>query len=370
MGKRGKFLLLLMGMGIILIGFKIIRGGLDTGSPENRELDIIKEIEIDHRGELFCEKVKSHLIQYQGGILSSYNKKGEKNWTSHLGVLNPTIKCSPKAIYVLDNDRNQIISIDRGGEIIYRYNVGDRLEDFQACKDNYLLLQYPYKNKTSQLKVLDNEGREYSEFSLTEGRVVNISISKADNFIGINTLTMKGDIESRFLIYDMEGQLKGTKNLDDQLILGFQQDGKGNTIVVGERQVFAINKNNEVKWDMGLAPIKLFKGKPTKHMIFYSGDMDNKQWVYRNNPEEIRIIQYNGKEVARTGLDEGITGMDLGEDAIALYSSRTIFLLDSGGKLNLKHQYSSDIEKIFVFSKRELGVVTRDKISFIKIRDG
>ncbi len=370
MKKRKTIWLILIGTVLMLAGAIIVGKIHNQKISAQKALVFLGEIEINHRGGAVYAKLNSELVQYWDGSLYLYDKTGKKKWSTYIGALNPEIKTGGENIYLLDKGNNQVLCIDIKGEIVYRYSLEEALVNFEICRDDYLILQYSPKNSITNIKVLDKKGSQYSDILLTEGEVINISISKAYDYIGINTLTIKDSLESHLLIYDTKGQLMVSKNLGEELVLGFLYDLRGNMIVIKENGVFAINKNNNTVWDENLDKVKLYSGDSSQNIVFYKGPVGGNQFIHGRKSEDIKILKNNGKLLARAGLDELVTGLDLYEDTIVFYSPRTIYLLGKKGNVEMIHKYSSDIEKVFVLSNKHLAIVTKEKLSFVKTNEG
>lgn len=367
--KRKVFVLLIVIM-LILIGPRLIKQVKSVLTTVEKEFYLLQEIETGHEDDLIYKKLDSGLVQYWDGILYLYDMTGKQKWHTYIGIVNPIIKTNSNSVYMLDNDKNQLIRIGKNGEILYRYTIEGALVNFEVCEENYVILQYFSQKNITNLKILNKEGREHNNILLTEGEVINISISKTHNYIGINTLVTNNVLESRLLTYDIDGQLIGSNNLEEQFVLGFLYDSKGNMIVVKEEEVFSINKSNRVKWSVFLNKIKLFKGFLTEHMVLYSDESGKNPLIHTKEGEEIKVLQYNGKVIGEFQIDGKVNGLDIHEEAIVFYSPRTIYFLDKRGNLEVEYKYSSDIEEIFVFSKGHLVIVTKGKLSFMKMSEG
>lgn len=354
---------------LVFAGPRLMKQVKNVFTTTDKAFFLIQEIETGYQDDLIYKKMDSGLIQYWDGILYLYDMTGKQKWHTYIGILSPNIKTNSNSVYLLDNDKKQLIRIGKNGEILYRYTLEGALVNFEVCEDNYVILQYFSQKNITKLIVLNEEGREYSNVLLTEGEVVNISISKAHNYIGVNTLVTNNLLESRLLTYDLKGQLIGSNNLEEQFVLGFLYDSKGNMIVVKEEEVFSINKNNKVLWSEFFNKIKIFQGFSMEHMVLYGGEKGRNPFIHTKDGEEIKILQYNGKVIGQSQIDENVNGLDMYGEAVVFYSPRTIYFLDKRGNLEMEHKYSSDIEKVFVFPKGHLAIVTKGKLSFMKMSE-
>lgn len=352
---------------IILITPKIIKNFKSTMVSSKDEVHLIKEIETGYDEDIIYIKTKDGIIQYWDGILYAYDVMGAQTWNTHLGIINPIIKVKENSVYIVDNNTNQLVKIDEKGEVLYRYTFESPLNNFSIDDDGYIILQYPLENNMVKLKILNEEGRPYSEILLTEGDVMNTSISKEYDFVAVNTLITNNVLESRILTYDIKGQLIGSNQLDDQLVLEFGYDKKGNLITITEEEVFAIDKDNKILWKTPIDKIKKIKKLPHEYMVFYCQQQRKNPFVHAGGEEDLKIMKYDGKVIGKGRLDEEILGLDLDMERIVLHSNRSIYLLDRKGKLKKEHKYTSDIENVFVFPKGYLTVIYKGKISFYKI---
>ncbi|AOY75399.1 DUF5711 family protein [Clostridium formicaceticum] len=365
--NRRKKLSLLIVMILVLLSPQIIKNIRTAMTSSEKVVYLMEEIETSHSSDIVYGKLEDGVVQYWDGILYFYDTAGVQKWNLHLGIVNPILKAHMKDIYVVDNNKNQLIRVGKGGEVVYRYTMEDALSNFKVEEDNYVLLQYPTKNNMTELIILDDEGRKHGSILLGEGQVLNMSISKAHDLIAINTIMTKNSLESHLLTYDLKGQLIASNYLEEEFILDFSYDAKGNLIAVKEKEIIGINRDNKVVWNVFLEKVKLFKDSPLQHMVVYSGEESRNRLIYMKEGEGVKVVQYDGKIAGKTKTEEALLGIDTYNGEILLYSLRTIYLIDKKANVLVEYKYSSDIEEVFVFSKGHVAVVTKGKLSFLRI---
>lgn len=351
---------------IATVSIRFVKNVKTTNSSEE-EVQELTKIETSYNEEILYRKLQKGLVQYWNGSLYFYDVQGNEKWHNYLGITNPLIKTNKNNIYVIDNNLKQLIRIDEKGQIQYRYTMEMPLNNFEISDDNYVIIQYPKENNMVNLQIIDDEGRKYSKIVLTEGDVINLSLSKSHDIIAINTLITQNSLESRLLLYDLNGQLIGSNHIEEQLVLGFEYDKKGNLIVIAEDEVFSINRNNEILWRTSVNRIKNFSNYPDEYMVIYGHRSSKNPFIHTEGNEDLNILKYNGKITAKAQVGEEILGLDVDRDGILLYSTRSIYLLDINGKIIMTNKYLHDIKDVFIFPKGHLVVASKEDLSFLKI---
>ncbi|MCC5909541.1 MAG: hypothetical protein JJT76_03780 [Clostridiaceae bacterium] len=354
---------------LIFISLKATNHIRTIGMSEGKNINIVKEIETDYHNDVAYEKFKKGILQYWGGILYFYDEIGEQKWNIHLGISNPVIRVSKDAVYVMDKGLNQIVALDEG-KVKYRYTADGPLSNFKVCDDNYVLLQKTPHRSTTELIVLNQQGSKSSIIKVGEGNIMNIAISQKNDLIAINTLATNSGLESNLLTYDFEGNLLASKSLREQLVLKFSYDGRGNLIVVTDEEIIAINRDNKILWESFIDKTQLFQSLVSDYMVVYSGEEGRNRFIHTGEGKNIKILRYNGQNIGTVKLKEDLQGIDLYEENIIAYSSRTIYLLDKRGNIKMEHKYYSDIEEVLMTSNGSMVIVTKEKVVFIRINGG
>jgi len=336
-----------------------------TGSGQG-SMSIIKEIETTHSSQIIYEKLDNGLIQYWEGILIYYNTTGEQIWSINLGITRPVIKTNSNSIYVVDESKNQIIRINKEGKQVYKISLDKPYKDLNICNDNYVVLYHNTSSPVQYITIIDEEGSKAGEITLGQGQVTNLAISKSNDKIAVSTVGVNGHVlENNLSIYDLKGNLIGIENLNNNIILNIFYNQKGNLIVVDEKNIFSIEKNNQVKWETDFnESIIRINVTDRDYMIIYGEGSNKNSIIYSPSGNKIKTLGYDGKLMSEIKAKEDILGLDNYKNDIITYSLRTVFKYDKSGNVKFEYPYSSDILKSFALSENHTVIITKEKIAF------
>ena len=372
MGNRKKGLWILIAITVILlmINPRTIKYLKAKTSLDKGEIYIIKEIEIPHSSQIIYEKFGNGLIKYWEGVLIYYNAAGEQMWSINLAINKPAIKTNSDSIYIIDENKNQILRIDKKGEQIYKGALDKSYKNFDVCDNNYVVLHHETEDPVQYITIINKEGKKVSEIVLGEGEITNLAISGAHDRIAISTINTNGDsLENNILVYDLKANLLGSENFNDNIILNMFYNEKGDLIVIDERNICGKDKGNLTNWQVNLDdPIIIMNTKNKNFMMVYSEDSGKKSIIYSPTGNTIKILSYDGKLLSEIKQDEEIVDMDSYKNSIIVYSSRTIFKYDKNGNLKMEFPYTGDILKCFALSDDNIAVITKEKISFLSFK--
>ena len=134
--KKGLWALAAITMILFMINPRTIKYLKAKTSLDKGKISIIKEIETPHSNQIIYEKFDNGLIKYQGGILAYYNMAGEQLWSINLAINRPVIKTNSDNIYIIDENKNQILRINKKGEQVYKNTLDRSYRNFSICDNN------------------------------------------------------------------------------------------------------------------------------------------------------------------------------------------------------------------------------------------
>lgn len=337
---------------------------------EKGTISLINEIETTHSSQIIYEKLDNGLLQYWEGILIYYNYKGEQLWSANLSIHRPTIKTSTDSIFVVDEAKNQVIRINKKGEMVYKNTLARPYSNINVCDNNYAVIYHNVEGPIQYITILDENGSKSSEITLSEGMVTGLAISKSNDKVAISTIGTNGErLENNLSIYDLKGNLLGIENFKNNIIIHVFFNKNGDLLVFDESNIFSMDKNNKIKWETE------FKGKlshvsksNTDYMTFYTEDHNKNSIIYSNGGNKIKTIDYSGKSMGELKVKDEILGIDNFKNDIIAHSLRTVFRVGKEGNIILEYPYPSDILKSYGLSEEIFVVITKEKVSFLQFR--
>ena len=331
------------------------------------DMVILKEIELPHSSQISFEKFNNGVLQYWDGILYFHDISGGQLWTLHLGVINPILKTSSNSIYVVDNNKKQIIRLNKDGEIIYRSILERNIYDFSVNNSDYVLLHQTQENTPYRyILILNGEGKKNNEIVLSDVEIMRSKIDNSNQILIHTISTINNKIENNLQQYDLKGKLLSLDNLEDKLLLDFYYESKGNLILVFEDGVKAVDKSKSTKWEASTEPIKIIHKQIGEYIAIYNSDSQKSGIVYGKSPDKLNVINESGSTLSESILKERPIGIDSNKNEIIYYSNRSLYIGNKKGEWTTEYKYNSDIEKAFVYPQKYVIVITKEKLSFLK----
>lgn len=365
--RKGLLTLLIVITILLFINPKTINYLKAKTGPSQGNISTIKEIETSHSSQIVYEKLDSGLLQYWEGVLIYYNSVGEQKWSMNLGIKRPVIKTNSNSIYVIDENKNQIICINKDGQQVYKKTLDKSYKNFNICDDNYVVLHHDTNSPVQYITIMNEQGNKTGEITLAEGQVTNLAVSKAHAKIAISTIGISGhSLENNISIYDLQGNLISVENLKNNIILDIFYKDKGNLFAVDEKDIYSIGENNEVNWKTDFNEKVIHIDKKSKdYVTVHSKGSKKNSIIYSPNGNKIRVIGNDGKLIGEVKTNEDILGLDSYKNDILSYSLRTIYKYNKNGDIKFEYPYSSDILKVFMLSDKNIVVITKEKITFL-----
>ncbi|MDI9476250.1 MAG: DUF5711 family protein [Natronincolaceae bacterium] len=334
------------------------------------EISIVKEIETPHSSQIIYEKLDNGLVKYQGGILTLYNMAGEQLWSINLAINRPVIKTNSDSIYIIDENKNQILRINKKGEQVYKSALDKGYKNFSICDDNYMALHHDIEDPIRYVTVINEKGKKVSEIVLGEGEITNMAISKVCDRIAISVInTNKNSLENNVLTYDLKANLLGSESFGDNIILDIFYNEKGDLIVIDEKSISSISENNSTNWKTDFNdPIIITDIENKNFITVYSTGSNKGSIIYLPTENTIRVLSYDGKLLSEIKQGEEAINIDSCKNDIIVCSMRTVFKYSKNGNLKIEYPHTGDILKCFALSDDNIVIITKEKISFLSLK--
>lgn len=368
--KKGLWILIVVTVILFMVNPRTIKYLKAKTNLDKGQISIIKEIETPHSDQIIYERLDNGLIKYQGGILALYNMAGEQLWSINLAINRPAIKTNSNSVYIIDENKNQILRINKKGEQVYKSPLDKNYSNFNVCDNNYMVLHHETEDPVQYITIINEKGKKVSEIVLGEGKITNMAILKTCDRIAINTININKDsLENNILIYDLKANLLGSENFKDNIILNIFYNEKGDLIVIDEKNIFSINEDNVINWKTDFNdPIIIINIKNRNFITTYSKGSNKGSIIYSPAENTIKTLSYDGKLLSEIKQGEEAVNIDSYKNDIIVYSSRTIFKYNKNGNLKMEYPYTGDILKCFALSDDNIAVITKERISFLSFK--
>lgn len=335
-----------------------------------KEMILLNEFELPHSSQIKYAKLDQQLIQYWDGILYAYRINGEQSWSINLGITNPTIISYGENAYIIDNNKKQIHKINKLGETVYSVILKDSIEDIKICDEGYVLIYYtPDKGPLRSFEILDNKGKKYGELLISEGEIINSTISGREGRVLVYTTNVvQGGIEGNLLEFNLKGNLLGSEKQGDRIPLFMKFDTKKNTVIIYDNEIVSIDQEKQRNWSNKVESVHHIAMEADDVIALHLSKVTNNSLIQGRGKNKIVLYDMNGKFLGEKAFEENIKGVDTFQNEILGYSDRTIYLLDKKAEQQMQYKYNSDIEKAFLYQQKHVVVVTKEKLAFFKIQ--
>ncbi len=369
--NKGLWILIAVIIVIFMVNPRTIKYLKAKTNLDKGRIVIVKEVEIPHSNQIIYEKLGNELIKYQGGVLALYNTMGEQLWSINLSINRPVIKTNSNSIYIIDENKNQMLRINKKGEQVYKSPLDKNYKNFSVCDDNYAVLHYGTENPIQCLVIINDKGKKVSETILGEGEITNMAISKTYDRMAISTInTNKDNLENSILIYDLKANLLSSQNFGDRIVLNIFYNEKGDLVAIDEKDIFSINEDNSINWKTDFNdPITIINTKNKNFITTYSKGSNRNSIIYSPTENIIKTLSHDGKLFSEIKQSEEVINIDSYKADIVACSLRTIFRYNKNGNLKMEYPYTADILKCFALSDDNIAVITKEKISFLSFKE-
>lgn len=368
--KKGLWILIVAAIILLMVNPRTIKYLKAKTSLDKGEISIINEIEIPHSSQIVYKKLSNGLVKYWRGVLTYYNNVGEQMWSMNLAINRPAIKTNSDCIYLIDENKNQILCVNKKGEQVYKSTLEKNYKNFSICDNNYVAVYHDTEDRVQYVTVINEKGKKISEIALGEGEITNMAISGFYNKIAISTINATGDsLENNILIYDLNANLLGSENFEENIILNMFYSEKGNLIVVDEKDVFSIDEDNLINWRTDFNDPIIITDTGNKNFVtIYSKGSSKSSIIYSPTENTTKVLSHDGKLLSEIKQKEETIDIESYKNDIIICSLRTIYKYNKNGNLKIEYPYTGDILKCFALSDDNVVIITKEKISFLSFK--
>ncbi len=356
---------------LISIGFGIVKL-VDFIKPilgfEDIKLKKINQINIDSDLENVKVKAKSiggNIILSQGNTVLSFDEDGKVLWEKDLSISEPYFGGSADRIIIGDLSKGYIFYLDKEGNTVKDILLEEPIYTLEITANGYTLAVLENSNK---INVYNNDGEETGSFEVPKGEIIAASLEDEDKVLVLSIIDTEDErFYSNIIFYDIEGKVLAGKKHDNKIIYKLQFINGDEVMAMGYNNILLFNKSNEIIWkkkiddkinkidfnNEGLAVVNLIKEKGIL--------------VDTKNRTTIATVDKEGEMLSQTPIPEDIEGIDIYNNSILGFSTRTLFLLDDKRNIAIEKKLNKDIKEVWWITESNIGVVYKDEIEIIKM---
>lgn len=307
-----------------------------------------------------------YIVVLENKTLKIYNNIGTEEKSIETDINEAIFKASGKYLAMADKDGESIYLLE-GKELLWQNTVEGKISQIEVNENGYVgivISDISYKNV---VVIYDANGKSLFKTYIATNKVVDISISKNNQYLAIAEIDMSGVlIQSSIKIIDMEKARTDPTNAIinthlaevGKLITNIEYQNKERLLCSYSDTINIIQENQEQEL-IKLENTKItFASIELKNNIITIEEKQNCEYVNITNIINNKIKNYNTEEIAKEIYTY--------QNVIALNLGTELHVINTNGWLMKKYISSQEINKV-VISNKIVGIIFRDKIEIIDI---
>lgn len=307
-----------------------------------------------------------YIVTLENKSLKIYNYLGTEEAIISTDISKPIFEAAGKYLVVAEKDGENIYLLE-GNKLLWNNSIEGEISQVQVNENGYVgvvISDISYKNI---INIYNLEGKSLFKTYVATNKVVDISISKNNQYLAMAEIDMSGVlIQSSIKIIDIEKAKTDPNNAIintyfadvGKLITNIEYQNKErllcvyndsiNNIVEGKDNVLVTFENTKITF----ASVEL------KNKMLTIEEKDTGEFVNITNIINNKVKKYETEEIAK----EVYTS----ENVIALNLGTELHIINTNGWLLKKYISSQEINEV-VISDKVVGIIYRDKIEIIDI---
>lgn len=303
-----------------------------------------------------------HIIKFEQKNLSVYNQDGDKLWDKELDIDNAILRGNMSYIVVANSSNGKIYYIDYRGETRIENSIDKEVKDISINNNGYVLAMLE-----KEIYVFDPKGEIISNFTIPKGEVIDGDLSEDNSSIALTILTPEEkQFYSNILFYSLDGKVLAGKKYDNNIIYKIFLTNN-NLLALESSKIAMIGNDGNVLWEKDFEE-SLNKGALTDEGLLLLNLVNKKNTIIdTKNRNLINQLDLNGNILNSTPVAGEVLGLDVLHDRIAVFTDRTIYILDRKGNIILEKKINKDIKSIGWISRKNLLAAYKDKLEVMSI---
>lgn len=328
-------------------------------------------IEFDGENNSNVYAFDKYIVTLENKVLKIYNNLGTEEASITTEISEPIFDTAGKYLVVGEKNGESIYLLS-GKQLLWNTTVEGKISQIEINENGYVgivISDISYKNIIS---IYNLEGRSLLKTYVASNNVVDISISKNNQYLAIAELDISGVLmQSSIKIIDIEkaktdpnNSIVGTFPAQvGKLIINIEYQNKERLLCVYNDSINIIEENNNRKiLELESNKITFASIELKNNMVIIeereTGEYESNSYVNITNITTNKVKSYETEEIAK----EVYTF----ENVIALNFGTELHIINTNGWLMKKYISTQEINKV-VISNKIAGVIYRDKIEIIDL---
>ncbi|SKC88286.1 DUF5711 family protein [Maledivibacter halophilus] len=355
---------------IASIGFGVVKFvGFITSIFSDEGLTLKKTEAIEYTGrknednKVNIKSFNGYIIKFEEKKLSAYNEDGEQIWEKELDIEDVILSGNKSYIAAVDSLKGKIYYLDYEGKIIIEKSVDKKVMDVKLNDSGYVLIMLE-----NEVFVFDEAGEIVSNFIIPKGEIIDGELSMDNSTIALTILVVEENkFYSNILFYSLDGKVLAGKKFDNEVTYKIFLTRDNNLVVLTNNSMMMMTTEDNILWEKDIGET-LNKGILTENeLLILNLIKKNNTIIDTKNRSVISQVDLNGNVLSNTPVAGEVLGLDVIDDRIAVFTDRTIYVMDKKGNKIIEKKINKDIKNINWISKKKLLIIYRSKLEIMEI---
>lgn len=312
-----------------------------------------------------------YIVVLENKELKIYNSLGVEETSITTNITNPIFDTAGKYLIVAEQDGNSIYLLE-GKEVLWNNTIEGAISKIKINENGYVgivISDISYKNI---INIYNSEGQSLFKTYVATNKVVDISISKNNQYLAIAEIDMSGVlIQSSIRVIDIEkaktdpnNSIVNTYHADvGKLIINIEYQNKERLLCAYSDSINSIEESgNNTLINLENSQIT-FSAIELKNNIVTveekgTGSYASNSYINITNIINNKIKTYNTNEIAKEIYTY--------ENVIALNFGIELHIINTNGWLMKKYISEQEINNVII-SNKIVGIIYRNKIEIIDL---
>ena len=330
-------------------------------------------ISIEYSGEINSSvyAFNDNIVVLENKILKIYDSLGTEQEAITTDISNPIFDTAGKYMIVAEKDGESIYLL-QDKKILWSTKIEGTIVETQINENGYVgivISDMSYKNIVS---IYNKEGENLFKTYIATNKVVDISISRNNQFLAIAEVDLSGVlIQSSIKVIDIEKAKTDPSNSIikmhvaevGKLITNIEYQHKERLLCVYNDSINIIEENNERSLiNLENTNIMFVSSKLKNNIV----SVEEKQFSEYTSNSHVNITNTSTDKVKTYETEEIAKEIYAYEDVIALNFGAELHIINTNGWLMKKYISEQEINQV-VISNKIAGIIYRDKIEIIDL---
>ncbi|MBF8982298.1 hypothetical protein IZY60_01980 [Lutibacter sp. B2] len=357
-------LLLVFSINKLIDGIEYVKGDNSVYFEKLHTIDYDKD-----NNSIVCP-FGENIIVYENGKFKVYDKEGQVKCDVAEESKKMNIQSGKDLSFTSSEEVGVITARETLGNYVWSFETEALLKDFKCNERGDVALYLEEKDRTSNVVVLDNRGKQTGKITIKKGNIIDLAISEDGQMIGISVLNTENDIlTSNVMLYSPKGRLLGGNTYKSEVVPFIFFTKEHRLISVEDAKITSFEKESGVLWRKKIDG-NLNRVAWNKDGVIIANIIEQKKNILdTKHQNSLSLIDPSGKESMKNYIKGDIIGMSINKEIAVAFTNRTLYFLTIADNTLREKKINNDIQGVYLLEGNKLALVLKDKIEIINLKD-